>query len=454
LQHPRRVRGLSERAFMLQLWSVFVLGLFSASMAQAQLPKTDSLPQSRSETIRYIEKKFAGAVPYPVMIVDRDEIEWLFARANAFGDAKSQTRIEIIRNHIRERTGVLINQSQASNLDPYLTIMKSSAMAFPFFAQTGANEKLCVVLPAPAASNQVLETERILGLSNPKVSGEYRTHHVVKTLSYRQLWLFSLYHELSHCLDAEFMPDAYKSNGDDSHATHKSEAFAETLALLLLAQEGQKNLGENRAILRSIYSRLVGHFLATNPGASLGISSIMHGGGVYHLAPVLNHAQSLIDTRFTDIATADVHELKSLAAKIVREKALKSQSVYAVFVYLSEGYEVTLRRYEEQLVRYPEFFTNVIDSLKEYHAQTERALREGLDLTRPVPPPSPLRLTRFQVEDLCPVYETGDRAGLMRQISAHRKNLERQPGTHEEQRKRAEELQSVYERLPAICLGK
>jgi hypothetical protein len=438
-----------------QLCSVFFLGLVSftmASMAGAQVPAPDSLPKSRDATIRHIQKKFAGAVPYPVVILDRDELEWQFAQANAYGEPRSQKRVELIQSHIRERSGVSITDVEAANLEPYLTIMKESAMAFPFFERDSSREKLCVVLPAPASSNQMLETERILGFSSSKVSGEYRVHHVTRSLSYRQLWLFSLFHELAHCLDTEFMPQAYHMNGEDPHSTHLSESFAETLALLLLAQEGQKNLGENRSVLRSIYSRKVGKFLATNPAASMGISSIMQGGAVYYLAPVLNQAQSLIETRFAEIAASDISLLKKAASKIVREKALKSMSIHAVYVYLSEGYEVSFGRYEEQAGKYPDLFVVALGSLKEFHEQTERALRDGLDLSRPAPGPSPLRLTPFEIGDLCPDFLRKDRAGLMRQISLHRENLEQQPGTIDQQRARAEELKSVFERLPKSCL--
>jgi len=322
-----------------------------------------------------------GQTPYPILIFEKDELDWRFMKNQAFGKDKIQEakRAEIIKAYVLEKTNVSLTDNDASNFEPYLTILKDSAVALPLNESFSGPAKICGVFPADPNSNQRLEMERILGLGLEEAYGNIGYDQIKPKISYEDLALFSLYHEVGHCLDQEFMPKTF-SNYDDSHGVHQSESFAETFALLALAREGKTDLGTRRAAIRTIYSQKLGKFLATHPGNGFGNPNYVYGGIIYYLSPVLNKGQELIEQDLESIRNMSTQELLQLAKKIVVENSLHSRVFQGLYSVLAEGEESTMERYQRFSEQMPDLFAEAYPKLKYYVEKIKTDLENEIDL--------------------------------------------------------------------------
>ena len=212
---------------------------FHAPSANAQTSYSRLLARIHST---YLPRE---AAPYPILIMDRDDLEWRFALAGATG-SDSAPRIAIVRAYVEEKTGVRISENAATNFEPYLTILKDAAVAMPAIKDgTYAEPEMCAVFPPDANRNQRLEHERVLQL---KVAEAYGTHSFAalrETLSYDDAVLFSILHEAGHCLDRFYFPKLLEE-GPDASGIHLSESFAEIASAFLMAKEGRTTGADNR----------------------------------------------------------------------------------------------------------------------------------------------------------------------------------------------------------------
>ena len=86
---------------------------------------------SYSRLLERVQATYLSSSSYPILIMDRDDLEWRFARAGAVGERETPTRIAIVRAYVEEKTRVKISENAAANFEPYLTILKDAAVAMP-----------------------------------------------------------------------------------------------------------------------------------------------------------------------------------------------------------------------------------------------------------------------------------------------------------------------------------
>ncbi len=317
-----------------------------------------------------LQNEFGRSRPYPIVIFDKDELQWRFARAGALEKGLEDRRNQIIADYVAEVTGVTLTAGEASHFEPYLTVLKEGAFALPVLASRfPVSYKVCGVFPASEASNQSLEHHRILQLEHPAHSHGYQ--HLHSRLSFEELARFSLYHELAHCLDQVHLPQSFEY--EDPHTIHLAESFAEAWAALRLKSEGV-DVTLPRAQLRSVYSSVMGPFFARNPQGGFGHPYYAAGGAIYNLAPVLLASQ---DHPGASDATED-------AQLLVREHATSGRAMSAITRWMAEGDEA-IQVYARWAQDMPELFQEAHLSLLRYTQQIpDLALAAfGPELPRP-----------------------------------------------------------------------
>ncbi len=406
-----------------------------------------------SALVEKVQENYANkSESHPILVIDKDELNWKIAIERAFGKENKKSRMKIITDYVKQKSGVEIKFNDSINLDTYISFLKNSAVAVPITSGMWTSKvyKLCTVFHADPNSNRRLETERLLGLSSKEAYGELSYDQLVPMLDFDQLKKFSIYHELGHCLDEKYLPEAQDSH-DDSHGIHQSESFAETAGLLLLAREGELNLAKKRIEMRSIYSRKLGQFFVDNPQTGFGNPNAKFGGMIYYLAPVLKAGKKLIETELPAIQSSSIEEILSISKDIVENHALDSREFHGIYVYMDQGIETmeeTYRGYEESM---PDFFEGVLDSIFGFIYDTQRIVEESFDITkRPLPINGELLPLSIQ-EDFCPSYLAKDRSSFEERLEVFRKDLEKESGSAQSQRERQDTLMNIHETVSVDC---
>lgn len=315
-----------------------------------------------SKTIEYVQKTYADPFKkYPILIFDLDEVEFRYAKAKAFGESKEKEkqRVLIVQQYVKEKTGIELEYNDASSYELYTTKLKEGAYALPTIEYVPGSHKkqykMCAVFPATPNSNKRLETERITGLKTPGAYEDVTYEGLQQKLEYNEMQLFSLYHELGHCLDPYFMPENYNVYEVDPHMVHESESFAEVFALLILEREGVRGTGQTRAFLRNMYTQKMGKWFIDNPRNGFGNPLYLKGGLIYYLAPSLLAADEFVE-RNQDFLKGEIEDLLAKAKEIVDENALPGRSFHGIFRLMSEDKEKILEDYREWATNDPRFF--------------------------------------------------------------------------------------------------
>lgn len=299
----------------------------------------------------------------PILIFDKDEMDSHFFQADAFGQnaQKLQLRMQLIQKYIQEKTNIQINDTEAGNLETYAYQAKDSAIAFPL-------TNICVVMPADPSSNQRLETERILGLNARQAYGNISYDQIIPKMTFKEMQLFSLYHEIGHCFDQKFLPQLIE-NQEDPHGTHLSESFAESFALLMYSQDNKKQIYQNRADMRTIYSQVVGRFMATHSENGFGNPLYEYGGLIYHLSPILHATQNYIKT--DNVKSFSLNKIAQIATTLVDAHSLDARSFHMIQRVFSDGKEKALEIGKERAREFPDLFSNAYSRLVEFIQKSE-----------------------------------------------------------------------------------
>lgn len=332
------------------------------------------------------ERLLSEKTSYPIVLINKDELDWRFMKAKAFGAEMPdrQKRERIIQKYILEKTGLEISAADAANLETYAYILKDSAVALPLADSGTRNYRLCAVFPADPSSSEQLETERILGLGLKEAYGDIKFHNITPRLSYDELALISIYHEIGHCLDSVFMPQVVEYP-DDAHSTHLSESFAETFSLLALAREGRIQLAPARSAFRTIYSQKIGKFLASHPENSFGNPLYEYGGAIYNLAPSIESADRYIQRHHQSIQKMNTAELLKLAHDIVKNSAPDSRVFQAIYTHLADGEEKALIKYKQMGQDMPDLYGHVLEKLKTHIGKVKNDLQRAFSFSSPAP---------------------------------------------------------------------
>lgn len=392
---------------------------------------------------------------YPILIFNQDEIDMAFLAADAFGDSKEkkERRLVVIQKYVAQKIGLELTRLEADQYEPYLTVLKGSAVALPVLNRGNRDQfyKMCAVFHASPNSNQRLEIERILGLKTPGVYDNDAAESINPKLSYETLAKFSLYHEVGHCLDETFLPSTYSSGGEDTHSVHESESFAEVMGLFILTQQGHQNIARTRGLLRTIYSRKMGRFFTQNPANGFGNPYYLAGGVIYYLDPVLLAGDEVIRSYRGKFSELSLSELMSLAKNIVKEHALNSRSFHAILRYLSEkNPNDALDQYRQYSYNSPDLFYQAYSDLIVYNDYTSNILTRALnsDASEAL---GEIELSSIDLRELCTLVLTTQSEALRVRLDEYRYELQLGLAAPSEQRERAKELNEIFEKKLSSC---
>lgn len=387
--------------------------------------------------------------PYPIWVFDRDDIHFLFVSHKVVGESKKTQRLELLGKYIFEKTNAELNSNDLENIDTYLSVLPESAVALPLQASFSSNAyKFCAVFPLAPNGNTEIETSRMLQLDFKTVYPNESYSQLSKKMSFDELYLFSLYHEVGHCLDPVYMPIVSASH-DDSHAVHLSEAFAEVFAYMNLYSRFNANIADTRALYRTIYSRRMGEFLAQDSSGGLMNPHRAKGGVIYYLTPYLMYAYEQIHFKKINPQNLTPQELIEATIDIVETKEIESRSFTAIALALQEGFEPIVQKYQDYAFNSPDFFYTAYLQLLSYRHQTDAWLSRAftgpaLNAQKPMAPEIP-------VNDLCTSIINKDRLAFLNALSIWRDSVQKNDYDASSVRERYDIMNALQPHLDQNC---
>lgn len=432
---------------MSRYFIVVMVLLSSGARARAETSYSHLLQRIQSTYLK-------NAAAYPILIMDRDDIEWRLVQGSATGAQDVKKREAIIKQYILEKAGVKISDNAASNFEPYITVLKDSASAMPALndGTWSRGVAMCAVFPPDPNRNKRLETERLLQLNMKEAYGTRNYNQLQATMEYDDYVLFSVLHESGHCMDRFFFPSLY--NGDDDPSTvHLTESYAETVAVLLMAKEQRAEVAKVRAYLRDVYSYFMEPYFMSHPQNGMGNPSYGYAGLIYHLSPSIQGARSEIEARPDEIKAMSITALQDLAAQIVNKYAFDTRVFTAIFSSYSEGRIVALQRYQSYAGQYPDLFTEALNRLKTYMTDEDGFIASAFVTDRL---PSKQEITQLKPVDfakICTLLKNGNYEGVLAQVEVLRQDLRSGNPSIEAELERFELLSGLWSTLPAKCLN-
>ena len=383
-----------------------------------------------NELIDSLQRDYGHKKSWPIVVFNKDQVQWRFARAKAIGDDKKELRYRIIQRYVRERVGLEISEIEASMLEPYLTVLKEGAFALPVLkSQFPVRYKLCAVFPASVNSSRELENERLLALNDKNIHPQREVHDYTAQMELEDLMRFSLYHELSHCLDEKYFPKTFEH--EDAHQVHQSEAFAEVNAYFMLKLEGRE-LSDLRAKMRTSYSHFAGGYFAKNPHLGFGHPYFVSAGAIYHLGPILLQAAAFYP---------GVGESEKLTQRLVDQHTNDFRGFTAIVRYLELGPEA-VNYYEERVRQWPDLFQQALDTLLVYQS-TVPALAESLFEKNPTP--REISDLPSLSQEICEYLSKNRWDDFQVFLTEQRETLRRSQANMKEKRAFKRELDEIYE---------
>ena len=333
-----------------------ILVLFSSSYAQA-IDHQIEIEQAQNWVNSFNRE-------YPIIVIDRDKTNFLLQANNAKGNAEKS--YEVIKEYFDEAADIELSFQDYRSLENYITKQTNTAISIPITKTFGGEYEFCAVFANAPNGNSQVETNRLMGFDQPDVYLDYPNYNydnLNETMSFEELYLFSLYHEASHCLDVDFIMEM-QSYGGEPHGIHQAEIYAEILAYLVLLPRLGKEVASKRALYRFVYSRIVGEFLTTVP--TLGDPNIRSGGAIYNLGPYLYKMLELIQFQQIDLE----RPLDLVARDFVLEHGMTSREFQSIVMYLNQGSEQALSQYKEWAFKDPHYFYSAYMQLIQYKQYT------------------------------------------------------------------------------------
>lgn len=333
--------------------------MYKLILAMAFIFSASVLGYDNSFEVDALNKEFNGNHQYPIIIFDKSEVKGLIT------NKEYSEQILIIKNYVESNFNLKLNNHEADAVLSYHTTFDSAASALPFMTADNSKYKFCAVFPSGVSTSLHEEIKRNLGIAN--LFNPYPSEIEFKLenkLDLEELRLISLYHELAHCLDKRFIPN---SKNPSSYEIHQAESFAEVLALLMLDKRKKlSNLALKRVVQRSLYTKYMGKFLATNKDIIFLDKAMRDGGLIYFLTPSILAANKLMNQFDYRISTSETSKLIIYAENIVLDNALTSREFAALRIYLKEGRDTTIKQYKELAIKSPSYFFETYLNLKLY----------------------------------------------------------------------------------------
>jgi hypothetical protein len=309
--------------------------------------------------IETLNNEFNKYAKYPILIFDKDYVK------SQIKDKSLEDQLEVIKKYVKDNVGVELGKYEADNILTYHTKLDNSASALPFREGFDGDYRFCAVFVSGSNLEHRPELERVLGIGGGVNPYPVKAIDRLEELfSLEELKLYSLYHELAHCLDPKYIP----AGNRNPHDLHLAESFAESVALLMLNQrKGMRKLGVKRSLLRTLYTKYMGKYLATDPNVISFDETIRDGGVIYYLSPSIMAAQRRLNDY--DFLRADhgLDKLIQVGIEIVENSALQSRDMAAIRSYLDNGRDKALKQYLDFAQDSPRFFYQTFLNLK-YHS--------------------------------------------------------------------------------------
>lgn len=394
--------------------------------------------------------------PYPILIFNRDELNFLFLSKSAVGDSdeKQHIRQNIIKDFVFQKTQVQISLNDASNIDDSVYASTDSALALPIKDYDSSKYKICAVFPISPNSDAQGETERITGLNVKKAfTTETDYSQISKKMDFESLYLFSLYHEVSHCLDQTFMPLTLDgSYSQDPHTTHLSEAFAETLAYLKISSRVGTDVAIPRALYRTIYSRIIGEYLANNPQFGMGNELVTYGGAIYFLTPYLLEAYQALALKLKNTPPKDPQPLMDLALQVIKSAEIDSRAINMIVYSFKNGVTATHALYEPMVFENPQFFAKGYNDYVSYISFTDLWLSKSFLEKKANSQQNSTVTPELPLEQLCSALKNQNSLDFLNSIDNFREKLSQNDYEQKSRQQRTKELTKLSLTLSSQCI--
>ncbi|WP_413290812.1 hypothetical protein [Bdellovibrio sp. HCB337] len=324
---------------------------------------------SISSEIAELNKTYGRSQDYPILVLDKADlnayIKSLKIDKSLNQGEQERELIKALMMYIYSRFNYKMNPADATELISYATEPVRGASAMPFFVDNIHHKmRLCLVLPTDVEPDHIKEIKTIIGADDqPQLFKNFDIQKAATLMTSEELQLFTIYHELSHCLDQKYLPEMYEAE-TDPWAVHRAESFAETNALFMIAQrKGLNNLAYPRSLLRTAYSKIYGPFLANTEGSPFTNIVVKSAGSSYFLSIPMMKAQEVISNENAKIQAMTLAQTIALSQQVVENFGLTKFGSEALRAYISEGSEKTLERYQRLASKNSKMFGKAYEEL-------------------------------------------------------------------------------------------
>lgn len=298
--------GKKRRAgtWLVALAAAVTLSASSASLSDEFNTRATRTSHPQTEHSRYIADLQAryGNLPghLKTAIVDTDKIRAELAARGEDADDITAGEAALIEQ-AREQTGREISGEMSFYI--YKTLAKEHPEAFQMrlddvVGRFGERNEMCVVTTmSPDHTDK--SANRYVYFQHPSVYGALSEKDPLTGFSRDHLRRYTDLHEIAHCLDER--NERSLANGDAVRkmeglfTQHKSDAFADVLAGLLMARDGEGDALSRRAMMRAVNSHMVGPYLGRLGSKGFQDKYLQHAGAIYTLQRPLNAAQEWVD---------------------------------------------------------------------------------------------------------------------------------------------------------------
>ena len=368
--------------------------------------------------------------PYPIVIIDRDKTNFLIKSHDALED--EDKRFKLINGYFEKEANISLTKREFISIDPYITTLIYNA-----FLPITSESKFCAVFVNAPNGNAQVESNRIIGFAQPNAFDKYPNfnyNNLSEKMSFRELYLFSLYHEVSHCLDDQSF-EMQKNMVRDAHEIHKTEVYAEILAYFALIPRLGHKVASRRALYRTIYSRIVGEFLTTQ--STFYNPHIANGGAIYNLGHYLYKAQELLYFQQIDLNNSLDHITKNF----VLNHILNPREFSAIVSFLTRGTKKANEQYRNLAFDNPYLFYTAYMKLIQYEHYTDSLLDYAITVG---PTPNYESLPTLNKNLLCEMIQSKNMEGYLKILDDYRSIIN--VGYYE-----PSEITTVYESLNDIA---
>jgi hypothetical protein len=331
-----------------------------------------------------LQHDFSRAAAVKIAVIDLDWFRINYAANYREGTDPQELKAKLLTQFIYERTGQRMSRAQIDAIaENVLNDTGESYQLAPADAGAGVN-RVCVVFGERAdmsAREQALTALALHPLTHGDLVGNAKLKNQPPLSVLNRL---TDYHEIGHCMDDWFQPEANRADKAADKFTydllhHEAETFADVYALLMIARDGDvdaRAVAEYRANMRLASVALSGPIRTqltaeSDPGHE--------GGYIYAIHKAVRAAGAEIDRLGTArLQAMSMNEVRDLARRITEENALKDPAQEAALTYmLAQNFDLSRLGELRRELPYLENRYRIATGMKE---EMNTAVRAVLDL--------------------------------------------------------------------------